>query len=320
MKILDASATLSSEIANVRDRRVRIVTAYATDVLETLQSLVNRNCRIQLIVGTIDCFNHPEHLAQIGKLAGVELWVDFRRQNSVHWKLYLLEPFDVIIGSPNFTGRGLATDRDIAGVVQDAEFYSGLDERIDALLRIPGVTKFGSAAFVREMVQYTVDFENAQQRRRASGVSGAAGSVEVWLSDEGNQELKLYVWEETHTEVSKRRARRMATKGRQSAGMPTSPRSPLREFFTMESRRPPFMAGDVVLCCRASGAYMDFYRFDLIERGEDNLLYMIDMRSSKPPRLFDVGKAKDRLAAHIKQQELAGAVTLSRSTLLELFS
>jgi len=64
---------------------------------------------------------------------------------------------------------------------------------------------------------------------------------------------------------------------------------------------------------------MNFYRFDLIERGTDDLLYMIDMKSSKPPRLFDVGKAKGRIAAHVKQKELEGAVTLSRSTLLDLF-
>jgi len=167
--------------------------------------------------------------AQIGKLAGVDLWVDFRRQNCVHWKLYLLAPSDVIIGSPNFTGRGLATNRDIAGVVHDAEFYSGLDERIGDLLKTPRVTKFGTTAFDREMAQYTVDFDISQQRRRASGVSGAPGSVEDWLSDEGNQELKLYVWTQDHPEVRKRRARRMATKGRQAGGMPISPRSPLRE-------------------------------------------------------------------------------------------
>ncbi|RAP57897.1 phospholipase D family protein [Oleiagrimonas sp. MCCC 1A03011] len=320
MKVIDADSTLKDQIKDISNAHIRIVTAYVTDVLETLQELVSRNCRVEIIVGTIDCFNHPKHLAQIGVLPGIDLHVDFRRQNSVHWKLYLLEPFDVIIGSPNFTGRGLKTSRDIAVSFSDQTMFVEFKQRINVLLKAPRVIKFGTAAYQREMAQYEADFEIEQRHRRSAIADGSTPSVSDWLADERNQELKLYVWEDHHQEPEKQRAREMAVKGRKAAAMPESEKSPIREFFTTSQKRTPLKAGDIVLCCRTSGAYMDFFRLDLIERGGDGLLYMIDMKSSKPARLFNLSEAKARLAGYVQDNELVGPVTITRSELLDLFN
>lgn len=320
MKVIDAETTLKTQIGDVRNTTIRIVTTYVTDVLETLQELVDRNCRVEIVVGTMDCFNHPKHLAEIGALPGVKLRVDFRRQYSVHWKLYLIEPFDVIIGIPNFTGRGLETSRDIAVVINDPTSYGEFEQRINALLKTDRVIKFGTDEYEHEIKQYEADFEHAQHHRRAAAAAGSMLSVSDWLADERNQELKLYVWEEFHSKAEKKRARRMAVQGRKAAGMPKSARSPVREFFTTPQRRAPFKAGDVVMCCKTGGAYMGFFRLDLIERGEDGLLYMIDMKSSRAACLFDVREAKARIAGYLQEKKLTGAVTLPRSALLELFT
>src|SRR3546814_13962083 len=56
------------------------------------------------------------------------LWVDFRGQRSIHWKLYLIAPKTVIIGSANLTGMGLDLTRDTCVVVKNQSLYDDRSE------------------------------------------------------------------------------------------------------------------------------------------------------------------------------------------------
>ncbi len=96
----------------------------------------------------------------------MSLWVDFRGQESIHWKLYLIEPDTVIIGSANFTHVGLSLARDTCVVIKNKNMLKEYQEIIDGFLDNAEVMSSVDPQFKEKMNKYRTKHQRMQQAMR----------------------------------------------------------------------------------------------------------------------------------------------------------
>ncbi|MCO6506541.1 MAG: hypothetical protein J6570_05455 [Snodgrassella sp.] len=52
-----------------------------------------------------------------------KFYIDFRYDDSIHWKLYMIKPDIIVIGSVNFTQKGLKFIQDMCLYIKNKELY-----------------------------------------------------------------------------------------------------------------------------------------------------------------------------------------------------
>ncbi len=130
MKILTSEENLNEFLEGLQNKDVVIISAFASGTEEVVDALLNQGNKLELLIGTINSFSSPEFFEHCKKIADdrFSMSIDFRYQNSIHWKLYLVKPDTVIIGSANFTTKGLSLERDTCVALNDKIFWKILDE------------------------------------------------------------------------------------------------------------------------------------------------------------------------------------------------
>lgn len=140
MKILDNKNNLKDFLLKQYGKEITMVSAFASNTEKVIQELVKQENKIKLIIGTINAFSSPVFFKkireQIQKNEGnLSLSVDFGYENSIHWKLYLIKPATVIVGSANFTDIGLKLERDTCVIIKDESLYDSYVSKIETLER-----------------------------------------------------------------------------------------------------------------------------------------------------------------------------------------
>ncbi len=260
MKILDSSESLDNYLTSIRNNHIQIVTAFASGTEETLSALLANGNTIDLIVGTINAFTSPKFIEYCAEHDSKHLkaFVDFGYQSSVHWKLYLISPKIVVIGSPNFTTIGISLNRDTCLVVEDADIYKNYVHRFKELLNKSNVIDVKSDQFELAFRKYCKEHDRTQ-----AGLARSQhySTLEEWLSNETNQQIQLFIWDGQHTSETKKKAQKLLKDNSTKGDTPT-----LRDFFTDDATEDelPYSQGDVVLCASCRGGHLDFYTFDRI--------------------------------------------------------
>jgi PLD-like domain len=336
MKLLTQDDNLDAYLRSQKNKSVRIVTAFVGGTEGLIQQMIRAKCNVELIVGTINYFSSPKFLKAMAKKdSGVKLYVDFRGGNSVHWKLALIGPATVVIGSANLTKRGVGLHRDTCVVIEDEPLHRSYVKMIGALKMHPQVVSSRHHSFDGLLADYRTKHDQ-MQRGLALGQASAAKtqSLEDWLANDANQQITSYIWSEDHTDEARKTARTIvkdASRVAKKTGASIKVDSKIREFFTYDEqpRKPPFERGDIVLCCNERGSYMDFYTFDIVERGtimghdgcKYDGYYMISLRQPRYKRLFDFKPhvpALQQLIVKIVKGKSAGKVVIKRTELAEL--
>lgn len=86
MERLDTENDLENFLLGQCERSITIVSAFASGTVGLLESIAAKN-DVEVIVGTINAFTSPKFIDEARKLLRRRLWVDFRGNSSIHWKL-----------------------------------------------------------------------------------------------------------------------------------------------------------------------------------------------------------------------------------------
>ncbi|MFR0690513.1 phospholipase D family protein [Enterobacterales bacterium AE_CKDN230030158-1A_HGKHYDSX7] len=291
MKILNAQHSLKQYLEQVSGKLITVVSASASETESLIQTLVEKGNRLDLLVGTINSFTSPDFIDFCVRDAGadVTLHVDFRAQNSVHWKLILIEPDVVILGSANFTEIGLSLTRDTCTVIQDAALYADYLARASEIKGLEGVVPGeDSPAFDEQLEEYRQSHRRVQASlaRSAQYLDG-----ESWLGDETNQSIPLFIWYSDHSDDSEEKAEAFLHASSDGVAW-----DDVREFFTYECAEGvlPYEEGDMVLTARCNGTHIGFYTFDRILY-RDGTYYIYSYRKKRYTQPFKLEDAKERL-------------------------
>jgi hypothetical protein len=240
------------------------------------------------------------------------LFVDFRYQNSIHWKLYLIKPETVVIGSANFTSTGLSLVRDTCIVIEDERLLNNYMTELELI-------KESINVIGQHMQEFHINLRNYKEshRRMQAALARAARARDAneWLEDEANQLIPLYIWDIPLTEDIMDIAHGLLAED-YAEGLDAG----IRDIFTYESDNGdlPYRQGDIVLCMKNNGAHIDFYSFDRIIH-HHGLSYIFSYRQNRYMRPF---RLDPEIKVNIRRMTNAwwenGVTELTRSEIAEL--
>ena len=296
MMILSKKKNLRNTLEKVRGKEIHIVTAFASGTEDHIDSLIKNNKKVSMVVGTINSFSSPKFITHCAKkkLKKFDFSVDFRAGESIHWKLYLVSPDTVIIGSANYTRLGLALTRDTCLKIKDGELYDKYLLEYSRLRKQRSVVAARDRRF-SELLEIYSNTHREQQRN--SGRSSANKSLKAWLMSEENQSIPVFIWSENHTKESREVAKNLLERETGDIG-----REAIREFFTYEGSpgELPYTEGNVVLTAKNDGKYLVWHTFDVI-LWDEGMFYIYSLK--KPNSIyykpFRLGRSKNSIAKMI---------------------
>lgn len=315
MKILKKNDNLAFVLKSLRNQKITIISAFASGTEDVVDSLLQNNNNLELIIGTINSFSSPnffDHcISRYGKK--LSLIVDFNYQNSIHWKLYLIEPSTVIIGSANFTKTGLNLFRDTCVVIEDKLLLNSYKEQVESIKASDNVIGYRQKQFSHHLQKY----RSIHRRMQA----GLARTTQVsngleWLEEETNQLIPLFIWDSIHSKDTIKKAHELLDEND-----PEESKSEIRDFFTYSTNEGelPYEQGDVVLCLKNTGAYIDFYSFDrIIYKDGMNYIYSFKRKRYLRPFRLD-SEIKNEIKKRVGGWYDSELTELDRSKIISLY-
>ncbi len=301
MERLGTENDLENFLLMQRERSITIVSAFASGTVGLLKSIAAKN-DVEVIVGTINAFTSPPFIDEARKLLRRRLWVDFRGNTSIHWKLYLISPNIVVIGSANFTKQGVGMCRDTCVVIRDSSLYDEYQQQIKVLKSDSQVLDGEHLGFDDALARHRDQHNRSQAALQMAHQDSQTGSqnranrvpsFDTW-AQQGFLTIPLFVWDQNHTQEAKDEATRIVYE--QDDVPDASERTgsevrPYRDFLTDASLglKPPFDPNTIVLATKANGAYMRFMQLDVIVRKADlGLDFMIERRKLRYQQPFKI--------------------------------
>ena len=167
MKILSCEASLRNFLLKQKHTTIQIFSAFAYSTADFVRGLKARNNSVEVIVGTINAFTDPQFIDDVASILPKGLWVDFRGHKSIHWKLYLVAPMTVVIGSANLTDTGLNLTRDTCVVLRNQSLYDDYRKNVEALKGCSSdILRPNSKKFRAALKQYTELHERTQAAKQ----------------------------------------------------------------------------------------------------------------------------------------------------------
>ncbi len=276
MKILNSQENLASFLEGIREREITIVSAFASGTENVVDLLLDHGNRLELLVGTINSFSSPGFFDHCKKIEddNFSLLVDFGYQYSVHWKLYLIKPATVIIGSANFTNTGLSLIRDTCVMIEDKTLLNSYIEELTTIKSSSNVVGCDEKRFESDLRKYRENHRR-MQAGRARSVQTSNGNE--WLAVEENQLIPIFIWDSRHTKATIEEAHELLKEDSDEERA-----SILRDFFTYacDEADLPYSQGDIVLCMNSKGSDANFYSFDRILH-ENGLNYIYSYKQKR---------------------------------------
>lgn len=302
MRVLDEVNNLRVCLSEFENRKIVIVTAFISGVRELVLEMSRKGNELTLLLGTMNAFSPPDFIEWCASdiAQGVHLLVDFRYANSLHWKLYLVEPNIVIVGSANFTSRGVGLMYDTCLVIEDNGLYSTYMDKVSHFRDMPDVVSAtDKVEFGRRMLEYRRQHRQSQSGfLRACSRANNKMSIEEFLQDESYQRVPLFVWERDHTAEEKKEASIILQELNE---VDAEGAIVLRDFFVWRGKLKdlPYFENDVVLCGSRGGGHIDFYTFDyFVQRRED--VFILSFGRARIKRPFKLGDVIDKLKPQMK--------------------
>jgi hypothetical protein len=294
MKRLDNESDLANFLSRQSNRDITIISAFASGTVELLSSLQKKN-RVEIIVGTINSFTSPTFIKDAAAILKTTLWVDFRGEQSIHWKIYLISPNVVVIGSANFTDLGVRLHRDTCVVIRNKALFEDYVCQVGLLKKKSNVLNATSIEFNVAYKKY----DELHRRSQAAIQSALATSqdkptFEQWLNN-GFTTIPLFIWNTPISDADKREAKRITLENISRQPIPVRSKTPdkrtYRDVLVDDSagRRPPFASGTIVLSASDKGEGMGFLRLDIVyrhrEKKRDYMIALIKTRYEEPFQL-----------------------------------
>jgi hypothetical protein len=295
LKILDASNNLEKILNGFKNKKIKIITAFASGTNALVDRLLENGNDVEIMIGTINSFSSPKFINYCidKKSSSLTTYVDFRYESSVHWKVYLIEPNITIIGSANFTKIGVGLARDTMVYIEDDALYSDYIKNYEMLKAIPDVINSSSVDFKKPFKIY---IKKHRIMQRSLSKLGSNASLADWLANEANQTLRLFVWDQNHTAESIKKAKSFLDEDEYA------------EHYSYEvtGDAPLYNEGDIVLTVNDLGKHLKFVRFDRIFV-DNGTCYLCVINGKKPKLPFKITTIKaglKKIVARSNQNEI----------------
>lgn len=311
MKLLDTEQNLETYLKEMRGRKISIVTAFASGTESLIDSLIKHNNEIDLIVGTINAFSSPKFIDHCRKKK-FSFYVDFRYEKSMHWKLYLVDPDIVIIGSANLTPIGVSLARDTCVVIKNGNLYQSYMREISKIKASKDVIgRQDLKNFNFHMKSYRLKYQRMQA---GLARTNQYKSGYEWLEGESNQSIPLFIWESMLSKEKIELAHKLIES--HESGLS---RSDIRDFFNYECEENdlPYEQGDVVLCANSKGSYIGFYTIDRIIY-EAGLCYMYSYKRKRYTHPFKLNGLKEEIKKRVPGWYKKELTEISRQDICEM--
>ncbi len=203
--------TYRKALLDIRDRDLVLASAFGVSCREVdlLRELAGQNRKVVFIVGTQGGFTSTDFIEAGRQLAleltNLEFIVDFQLGDSIHHKWALASPDTVLLGSSNFTRKGLAGTCDLMGVVRDKALYRSIQTKMARVRKLKGVFAAGDPEFVTAQKAYeprAYRFQDIELQKVAAGVkrnpykaNSPLPSLSAWLDSDDAQSLRIFGYE-----------------------------------------------------------------------------------------------------------------------------
>lgn len=271
MEIIHGEDSLKHFLCSIKNSKITLVTAFAIKTQAIVDTLLRNGNQVVLVVGTINYFTDPVFLDHCRSLASQDasrlaLWVDFRGQDSIHWKLYLVEPDTVVIGSPNLTTIGLSMKRDTAVQLQNTKLYQDYQSLLAELKRQERVLASTHPRFVRELDVY----REAHRWRIARVIvdTPPVSDFLEWFRQDETQVLPLFMWESGFSredmEDFKTNVEPVIREEHEALGLSGTPKFAKVGWSAASGRKKPYEEGSLVLKMKCDGDQATFVPVDRV--------------------------------------------------------
>lgn len=232
IRILNAysGVTYVDALSRIRECNLVIASAFGRSYSEIdfLRSIAEKNRKLTFLVGTQNCFTSPEFIEAGAKLAkelkNFDFIVDFRVPDSLHHKVVLATPSTVIIGSSNFTRKGLNGQTDLMGMLDDEEMFAGVKADLTRIKRLTGVLAAGSPGFNAALRRYkaaALAVSAVEHDKRVAGAStnpfkkdsAVSPTLTEWLSSDDAEPLRAFAYERDLDKQEREAATKVREKG-----------------------------------------------------------------------------------------------------------
>lgn len=255
MKILH-NDDLKNALLKKGNKKISIVSAFASHTEMIVEQLLeDDNIELELIISTIDAFNSIDFIKFCQQKAQncdkFSFYVDFRYNQSIHWKLYLIqpetEPEKVIIGSANFTNTGISLTRDTCVMIQNKKLYADYLVDVEQLKQLPEVVKSSDQKFDR----YLQNYKTLHQSITKASIPTLAN----YLAINPLIELGLLVWDSYLSDEDEQVAEEVV-----AIEHPTIKFDMNRDCLLVEKKyEKDFSVNQLILCMNNQGKEIEFF-------------------------------------------------------------
>ncbi|MDP4497655.1 phospholipase D family protein [Vibrio cholerae] len=284
MKIFDNFSDLEQLFDSVSNSKITIVSAFASGTESIIKKLATTN-KVELIIGTINSFSSPKYIENLIELKAenLSLYMDFRYGMSTHWKLYLIEPDIVLIGSANFTSLGVSLKRDTLVRIDSEELYHGYISKVENLKSESLVLNSESKEFNQKFNLYRQSFIASQSANQACKTKS---NLQTWLADDHNQAIPLFIWDSDIEPETYEQAfilikdKEPEVKSKERYRLYT---------YKCKPNELPYLEGSLVITMNEKGSYATFERFDRIIY-KDDVHYLYSFKGTRKKVPFDIAE------------------------------
>lgn len=307
-KIIDADGDLNTLLRSIKNTRIDIVTAFASKTEDLVDSLLEAGNQVTLLVGTINYFTDPMFIKFCRDKArnnktDFSFWVDFRGNNSIHWKIYLIAPDTVIVGSSNFTSTGLSMKRDTAVAFRGGPLYKRYRTLLSKITSQSKVVKQDSPNFSQFLIDYEKQHRKLINRRQDVTLKKRKlfklPSFQEWFTEDTAQILPIFVWKWNIPHAEKKLFRQKIQPKALSFISKDKYKASKLELHLIGSceggpRKAPYHDGDLILTVKDNGGYPQFEEADrVIYYG--HIWWLCRLRGKHITAPFDLSKDVKRI-------------------------
>jgi hypothetical protein len=312
-EILNSDKTIADYLQSVKNSSIDIVVAFASKTEWLIDNILTNGNRLNLIVGTINYFSDPIFLESCRKSAlhnirKFSVAVDFRGNESIHWKLFLITPDIVIIGSTNFTEMGMSMIRDTAVLIKDTHLYKEYKKEIKHLQNNNKIVQATSKRFKPLLDKYSL-IHRIQLGRRIKNQNTDELKIldfQDWLKQDSNQILPIFIWDRTLTKKEKSifidevKPKAMASTKNNSGNITTGSLSLIGSYEDSKNNK-LYQNGEVILILKGTGAYAHFRTADIVLHHRGNW-WLCGLRKKEESDPFELSqKIKEVLKVYAKK-------------------
>ena len=278
-----------------------LLPCFASGTEGIVKELLKNNNEIELIIGSINSFSSTKFIDEIKTKVNSKLsfYMDFRYEKSTHWKLYLIEPNIVIIGSANFTQTGVKLERDTLVLIENKDLYHQYILEVNNLKKTKFVINSLSGDFEKEYKKYVEKHRKMQSSLLAASEKS---NVITWLSEDTNQSIPLFIWDRNLKPEEQEKAFDLIKDEE-----PTIESEKNYRLYTYECNKSelPYFEGDVVISISDKGSYAKFEKIDrILYKNGINYLYSFKNKNiAKPFDIKEISNGLKRILLSLYDEE-----------------